>query len=132
MGLFGKKEEKPYRVMHYEGIDSVGVNIPCTFLIKDNVLNIDFNSGLNITLPMERVIKFEAMGENDYMMKYKNTSSNSNHTKNNIPISYLVITYKSKEDEEKRIVLWAANYREIMYFTNLHYKYKQPTGSIEL
>ena len=132
MGLFGKKGEKPYRVIHYEGIDSVGVNIPCTFLIKDNVLNINFNSGLNITLPMERVIKFEAMGENDFMMKYKSTHSDSNHTKNNIPISYLIITYKSKENEDKRIVLWTANYREIMYFTDLHYKYKQSTGNVEL
>ena len=73
---------------------------------------------------MERVIRFEAMGENDFMMKYKNTHSDSNHTKNNIPISYLIITYKSKENEDKRIVLWAANYREITYFTDLHYKYK--------
>ena len=66
------------------------------------------------------------------MMKYKNTHSDSNHTKNGIPISYLVITYKSKENEDKRIVLWAANYREIMYFTDLHYKYKKPTGNVEL
>ena len=41
MGLFniGKKNEKPYRVMHYEGIDTVGLNMPCTFFIKENVLN---------------------------------------------------------------------------------------------
>lgn len=132
MGLFGKKEDKPYRVMHYEGIDNVGINIPCTLLIKDNILNINFNSEMNVTLPTERIIRFEAMGENDFMMKYKNASSNSNNTKNNVPISYLVITYTSKENEEKRIVLWAANFREIMYFTDLHYKYKQPTGKIEL
>lgn len=132
MGLFGfgKKEEKPYRVVHYEGIDSVGVNIPCTLLIKDGVLNINFISDLNVTLPMSRVIKFEAMGKNEFMMKYKNTTATNN--KNSIRVSYLVITYTSKNDEEKRIVLWAANHREIMYFTDLHYKYKSATGNIEL
>lgn len=132
MGLFniGKKNEKPYRVMHYEGIDTVGLNMPCTFFIKKNVLNISFNSGMNVTLPMERVIKFESMSENDFMMKYKNTNSLEN--KNSISVSYLVITYKSKENEEKRIVLWSANHREKMYFIDLHYKYKQSTGNIEL
>lgn len=132
MGLFniGKKDEKPYRVIHYEGIDSAGINMPCIFFIKDNVLNISFNSEINVTLPMERIIKFEAVSQNDFMMKYKNTNSVGN--KNNIPVSYLVITYTSKENEEKRIVLWAANHREKMYFIDLHYKYKQPTGNIEL
>ena len=130
MGLFGKKEEKPYRVMHYEGIDNVGVDFPCTFLIKDNVLNINFKSGLNVTLPMERVIKFETMGKNEFMMKYKQTNYNDKNDK--IPVSYLVITYISKENEEKRIVLWAANYREQKYFTDLHYKYNKPIGNIEL
>ena len=40
MGLFGfgKKADKPYRVMHYEGIDSVASNMPCTFLIKNDVI----------------------------------------------------------------------------------------------
>ena len=130
MGLFKfkEKEEKPYRVVHYEGIDNVGVDIPCTLLIKNNILNIKFNSDMNITLQMERVIKFEAMSENEFMMKYKNTNGNTKK----LPVSYLVITYTSKENEEKRIVLWAANYREMKYFTDLHYKYKKPMGNIEL
>lgn len=132
MGFFGvgKKKVKPYRVVHYEGIDNVGVNTPCTFLIKDNIININFKSGLDVTLPMERVIKFEAMGMNDFMMKYKNTCNP--HNKNFIPTSYLVITYTSKDGCEKRIVFWAANHREIMYFTDLHYKFKPVTGTIEL
>ena len=117
MELF-KKNEKPYQVMHYEGIADIGANVPCTFLIKDEILNINFNSDLNITLPLNRIIKFEAMNENDFMMKYKNTSSMPNKN-----ITYLVITYKTKEDVEKRIVLWAANYREIKYFIDLHYKF---------
>ena len=130
MGLFSKKEDKPYRVMHYEGIDSVGVNIPCNLLIKDNVLNISFKSGVNVTLPMERVIKFEAMCENDFMMKYKQTNCNDKNDK--ILVSYLVITYTSKENEEKRVVLWAANFREVKFFNELHYKYNKPIGNIEL
>lgn len=132
MGLFGfgKKKDKPYRVVHYEGIESVAVNIPCAFLIKDEVLNINFKSGLNVTLPMQRVVKFEAMGENDFMMKYKATNTISE--KNMIPVSYLVITYTDKSSDEKRIVLWAANLREIMYFTDLHYKYRSIIGNIEL
>lgn len=132
MGLFGfgKKEDKPYRVMHYEGIDSIGVDTPCTFLIKDEMLNINFNSGLNVVLPMARVTKFEAMGMNDFMMKYKGTNAPNN--KNGITVSYLVVTYMSKDNEEKRIVLWAANHREKMYFTDLHYTYKPTTGTLEL
>ena len=128
MGLFRKKD-KPYRVVHYEGIDTVAMNIPCTFIIKGNILNINFSSGMEVALPVDRIVKFEAMGENDYMMKYKNT--NSPHTQK-IPTSYLVITYISKNNEEKRIVLWAANHREILYFTELHYNFKQPTENIEL
>ena len=104
----------------------MGVDIPCTLLIKNNILNIKFNSDMNITLPMERVIKFEAMSENEFMMKYKNTNGNTKK----LPVSYLVITYTSKENEEKRIVLWAANYREMKYFTDLNYKYKKPMGNI--
>lgn len=132
MGLFSKKEEKPYRVMHYEGIDSVGVNIPCNLAIKDNILSINFNSGMNVTLPMERIIKFETMKKDEFMMKYKNTNVSSEDQKDNISVLYLIITYTSKENQEKRIVLWAANYREIKYFIDLHYKYKQPIGNIEL
>lgn len=47
MGLFGfgRKEDKPFKVMHYEGIDSIGMNIPCSFLIKDDIMNINFASG---------------------------------------------------------------------------------------
>ncbi len=131
MGLFKIKEEQPYRVMHYEGIDNVGVNIPCTLLIKDNILNINFNFGMNVTLPMERVIKFEAMNKNEFMMKYKNTN-NYDSKKDNITVSYLVITYTSKENKEKRITLWAANFREITYFTRLHYEYTRQIGNIEL
>ena len=132
MGLFGfgKKEDKPYRVVHYEGIDSIGTDIPCTFLIKDDVIKISFTSGLDISLPMQRVIKFEAMKMNDFMMKYKNT--NAPNTKNGVNVSYLIITYTSKENEEKRIVLWAANAREIMYFTDLQYKHQPNVGNIEL
>lgn len=132
MGLFGKGKDKPYRVVHYEGINEVGLNIPCNLLIKDNVLSISFNSGMNVTLPTDRIIKYEAMGENDFMKKYKNTNSGFENKKNNIPVSYLVITYTSKENEEKRIVLCAVNLREIMFFTDLHYKGKLLTGNIEL
>jgi len=132
MGLFGfgKKEEKPYRVMHYEGIDNVSADMPCTFLIKDDVLNINFTSGLNVTLPMTRVVKFEAMYMNDFMMKYKNTDAPKQ--KNGVTVKYLVITYTSKENTEKRIVLWAANLREMNYFTDLQYGYKSASGNIEL
>ena len=132
MGLFGigKNSDKPYRVMHYEGIDGVGINIPCSFIIKDDVMNIKFKSGANVTLPMRRVVKFEAMGFGDFMMKYKSNSGKS--VKNEVTSSYLVITYLSKDNEEKLLVLWAANAREIMYFTKLHYEYGSVTGNIEL
>ena len=127
---FKKKEEKPYRVMHYEGIDNVAMNIPCALKIENDILSLNFNTDLNVTLQLNRIIRFEAMGENDFMMKYKNT--NSLNKKSAVPVSYLVITYTSKANEEKRIVVWAANHREIMFFTDLHYKFKRPTGNIEL
>ena len=133
MGLFGfgnKKEDKPYRVMHYEGIDNVGADMPCTFIIKDDTININFTSGMNITLPMARVVKFESMYKSDFMMKYKNTTAPNKQ--NGVQIKYLVITYMSKDNLEKRIVLWAANLRECNYFTDLHYKYQPAAGNIEL
>ena len=134
MGLFGfgKKADKPYRVMHYEGIDSVAYNMPCTFLIKDDVININFTSGMNVTLPIDRVVRFEAMGENAFLTKYKGANAPESHLKNNTGVSYLVVTYTTKDNQEKRIVLWAANIREVMYFTDLQYKYKPATGNIEL
>ena len=134
MGLFGfgKKADKPYRVMHYEGIDSVASNMPCTFMIKDDVINIDFTSGMNVTLPTNRVIRFEAMKENEFLTKYKGTNASESNFKNNTGVSFLVVTYTAKDNQEKRIVLWAANIREVMYFTDLQYKYKPATGNIEL
>ena len=133
MGLFSKKkDDKPYRVMHYEGIDTVASNMPCTFLIKDNIININFNSGINVTLSTDRVIRFEAMKENEYLTKYKGTNASESNFKNNTAVSFLVITYTSKTNEEKRIVLCAANLRECLYFTDLQYKFKQPAGNIEL
>ena len=133
MGLFSKKkDDKPYRVMHYEGIDTVASNMPCTFLIKDNIININFTSGMSVTLPTDRVIRFESMKENEYLTKYKGTNASESNFKNNTAVSFLVITYTSKTNEEKRIVLWAANLRECLYFTDLQYKFKQPAGNIEL
>lgn len=78
---------------------------------------------------MERVLKFEAMAMSDFMMKYKGTVAPNK--KNGVNVSYLVITYTSEAKEEKRIVLWAANLREMMYFTDLQHKY-QPSGTLNL
>lgn len=123
---FGKK---PYRAIHYEGIPGVANDIPCTIEIKNDVFTIHLSQDSNVQLPMNRIVKFEAMPENDFMMKYKGTNSLTQYS---VPKLYLVITYYSKESEEKTVVLWAANFREINFFRDLQYNYKSTIGNIEL
>ena len=127
--MFGFGKNRPYRVIHYEGIPGIANDIPCTFEIQNEIFTIHLPQDSNVQLPMNRIIKFEAMSENDFMMKYKGTNSLTQYS---VPKLYLVVTYKSKESEEKIIVLWAANFREIQFFRDLQYKYSSITGNIEL
>lgn len=127
--MFGFRKNKPYRVMHYEGIPGIANDIPCTIEIKNDIFTIHLSQDSNVQLPMNRIIKFEAMSEDDFMMKYKGTNSLTQYS---VPKLYLVISYYSKESEEKTIVLWAANFREINFFRDLQYNYKSTTGNIEL
>jgi len=127
MGLFGKKEPKPYRVIYDEGIEDIATNLPCDLLINDDIMYIDFCSGLRVTLPMQRIIKIEALNTCDFYTKYRNAGGSIN------AIDYfLVVTYTSKENDKKRLVLKSVTHRETMYFIELHHQYNKPSGHIEL
>ena len=127
---FNKKEEKIYRVMHYEGLPNVATNMPCSFEIVENVFIIHINKDANVSLPMDRIKKFESMTEAEFLQKYHNSIGHI--FKNPNGVKFLVVTYISKTNEEKMVVLWANSMKECLFFTDLQYKYKQPIGNIEL
>lgn len=58
---FGKNKNKSYSVMHYEGIPGIATNMPCSFEIINDILTIHLNKDSDVTLPLDRVIKFESM-----------------------------------------------------------------------
>ena len=125
-----KKKLKSYNVMHYEGIPGMATNMPCTFDIKDDIFTIHLTQGTDVFLPIDKIIKFESMSENSFLQKYHN--SNGHNLKNTQGVAYLVITYISKENEEKIIVLWANTMKEVLFFADLQYKYKTLNKNIEL
>lgn len=98
--MFGKKKSKPIQVMHYEGINNFPANCPCTIeLANDNLLITKINPNVIVTLPMNRINSFNALGENSFLQQYKGTQVVK--SQNYIPKYYLVIQY-----DKGALVFW--------------------------
>lgn len=102
--MFGKKKNSIIKVMHYEGLDNFIQDYPCTIEIKDDIFEIKrIKPEITVNLPITQIKKIEAMEEPRFMAKYHN---NDSRTDKGLKKYYLVITYISKNNEEKYIAFW--------------------------
>lgn len=102
--MFGKKKDSIIKVMHYEGLDGFIQDYPCTIEIKDNIFEIKrIKPETTVNLSITQIKKIETMEEPRFMMKYHN---NDGTTDKGMKKYYLVITYISKNNEEKYIAFW--------------------------
>lgn len=128
--MFGKKKNLIIKAMHYEGLTDFIQNAPCEIEIKEgNFLIKRIKPEVIVTLPIERIKRFECLSENDFFTRYHNTSIDI--SKNRIQKYFLVVTYNSKEFNEKYLVFWAVP-PQSMKFIDLQYKYNSNTESYSL
>lgn len=102
--MFGKNKNSIIKVMHYEGLDDFIQDYPCTIEIKDNTFEIKrIKPETTVNLSMAQIKKIETMEESRFMVKYHNNDAT---TDKGMKKYYLVITYTSKNNEEKYIAFW--------------------------
>lgn len=128
--MFGKKKNMKIKAIHYEGILEFSQNTACEIEIKENVFEMRrIKPETIVSLAMDKIIKFESLSEVDFMARYHNCSVEN--VKGNIPKTYLVITYTSKDEAVKWIAFWGTPI-EAMKFTDLQYKYVKEMDSYSL
>ena len=104
--MFGKKSNI-IKVMHYEGLTDIIQDYPCTIEMKEDIFEIKrIKPETIVTLSKEQIIKIEMMEEAKFMLKYHNDNTT---TDRGIKKYYLVVTYISKEKEEKYIAFWGTS-----------------------
>ena len=104
--MFGKKKKKNniIKVMHYEGLTDFIQDYPCTIEIKDDIFEIKrIKPETLVTLNRSQIIKIEMMEEERFMLKFHNEAK---RTDKGVKKYYLVVTYRSKENEEKYLAFW--------------------------
>lgn len=115
--LFKKKNKNVINVMHYQGLEGFNQDYPCSIEIKDDKFEIKrIKPELTITLFINQIIKIDSLKDNEFMQKYNN-SIGTNKKK-----YYLVITYKSKDNQEKEIIFWGTA-SEAIKFDDLKFKF---------
>ena len=92
VSMFGRKKTKPIRVVHYEGIDGIPTDYPCTIELDDVTLKIKIRKKPEntITLSRERIISISVLGEDRFMQQFKGSNQVN---KRELPMYYLVIQY---------------------------------------
>ncbi len=124
--MFGKKKNNVIKVCHYEGLVDFMQNYPCQISVADDIFTIEkIKPAATVTLPMERIIKFEAMSEIEFMKKYHNCSINKSAK------TFLVVTYTSKDNTTEYIAFWAAG-MEMKKLVDLQYDYAKNSNSYSL
>lgn len=117
--MFGKSKNSIIKVMHYEGLDGFVQDYPCTIEIKDNNFEIKrIKPETTVNLSITQIKKIETMEESRFMVKYHNNDAT---TDKGMKKYYLVITYISKNNEEKYIAFWGTIF-EYNKFLNLQNK----------
>lgn len=104
--MFGKKKNI-IKVCHYEGLHDFAQDYPCEIEItEDNLIIRRIKPATEVTLPKSKIIKFEAMEEPRFMLKYHNDYA---RTDKGFKKYYLVITYVS-ENIEKYLAFWGTSF----------------------
>lgn len=102
--MFGKKKNGKIKVCHYEGLDDFMQNYPCEIQIIGDIFEIKrLKPETVVTLSMEKIIKFDAMSEEQFMSKYHNCKIEG---QSKSPKTFLVVTYKAKDDTIKYLAFW--------------------------
>lgn len=102
--MFGKNKKSIIKVMHYEGLNDFIQDYPCTIEMKNDILEIKrIKPDTTVNLPITQILKIETMEEPRFMVKYHNNDAT---TDKGMKKYYLVITYISKNNEEKYIAFW--------------------------
>ena len=106
MGLFGfgaKKEMKPIRAFHYEGIDALYTDCPCWIRMTDSDFEVKSDKPeINVNLPKDRIKSVSCLDEDKFMQKYHgNAAKTSKLTR-----KYLAIEYTSSAGENKMLAMW--------------------------
>lgn len=115
--LFKKKNTNIMNVMHYQGLEGFNQDYPCTIEMKANEFEIKkIKPELVVTLPINQIIRIDSLKDNEFMQKYNNTIG-TNKKK-----FYLIITYKSKDNQEKEIIFWGTA-SEAIKFDDLKFRY---------
>jgi len=121
--MFGKKKEIRIRATHFEGIEQFIQNAPCEINVTNEEITIKrIKPETIVKLPTDRIIKCEYLSEYDFLTKYHNCTPENR--KSNIPKSFLVITYTSKNGETKNIAFWSVPPQSTK-FIDLQYKFGQ-------
>lgn len=105
--MFGKEKQAfpGLPIMYYEGLPGFDQNFP--LYLKQTEKGLVFfkpNSTVTATLPIEKLLNYEAMPERDYMLKYHNEAVSTSKSK--ADKWYLVIHY-SGESGPQKIALWS-------------------------
>lgn len=124
--MFGKKKNSAIRVMHYEGITGFATDYPCTLEVQDDLLVIKrLKPETTVTLPMNRIQSFSAMGEAAFMLKYHGQAFSTSKAKG-IQKYYLVISY-----DKGMVAVWGT-VKEYNEFLKLQYSFGGSPETIEL
>lgn len=104
--MFGKKKDKPIRVMHYEGLKDFNQDYPCTIELKNDQLTIQrIKPEATVTLPANRILAIDTMEEEKFMLKYHNEKVTTSKTKG-VGKHYIVIRFNTPEGLESYLSFW--------------------------
>lgn len=127
--MFGKKKKSIIKVCHYEGLDDFMQNYPCEIQIKEDIFEIKrLKPETVVTLSMEKIIKFDAMSEEQFMSKYHNCKIEG---QSKSPKTFLVVTYNAKDNTIKYLAFWGVLF-EGMKLIDIAYKNVKNTESYSL
>ena len=112
--------------MHYEGLNDFIQDYPCTIEMKEDIFEIKrIKPETIVTLSKEQIIKIEMMEETKFMLKYHNDNTT---TDRGIKKYYLVVTYISKEKEEKYIAFWGTSIESSKFLKLQNMELKENTS----
>ena len=119
--MFGKKKNKDsITMMHYEGLSDFKQDFPCAMMLEEIHLTFQNNEGNVAKLPYDRILKVDAMTEENFMAKYHN---NKAKTKKGT-VWFRIITYISSAGDEKYIALWNVDFKSAKFFDQLQTRIK--------
>ena len=109
------RKHKSVKVMHYEGIKDFPTDCPCTLeIVNESLIITRIKPKTTVTLPLNKINSFSAMGEHAFLQQYKGTSLKKSG--NNITKDFLVVQY-----DKGILVLWGTGLKTYKYFMNLQY-----------